>query len=69
MEGWWEIVSFAYLLVSLQRPVLQQASDPSERSHLSTVAPPPDRFSAQRWGDHGQGWKHILNNVRLILQP
>lgn len=22
-----------------------------------------------RWWDHGKGWKNILNNLRLIIQP
>ena len=35
----------------------------------STVATPPDRFSEHRWWELGQGWKNILNNLRLILQP
>ena len=28
-----------------------------------------DYASIERWWDFGQGWKHILNNLRLILQP
>ena len=69
IERWWELVSCAYLLVSLQSPVFQHADDASGRSHLSTVATPPDRFAEHRWWDLGQGWKNILNNLRLILQP
>jgi hypothetical protein len=69
IERWWELVSCTYLLVSLQSPVFQLADDSSERSHPSTVATPPDRFSEHRWWDSGQGWKNILNNLRLILQP
>ena len=69
IERWWELVSCAYVLVSLQSPVFQQADDTSERALSSTVATPPDRFSEHRWWDGGQGWKNILNNLRLILQP
>jgi hypothetical protein len=69
IERWWELVSCAYLLVSVQSPVFQHANDLSERSHLATVTTPPDRFAKHRWWDSGQGWKNILNNLRLILQP
>jgi len=69
IERWWELVSCAYLLVSVQSPVFQHADNASGRSHLSTVATPPDRFAEHRWWDSGQGWKNILNNLRLILQP
>jgi hypothetical protein len=68
-ERWWELISSAYLLVSLQSPVFQHADNASGRSHPSTVATPPDRFAEHRWWDLGQGWKNILNNLRLILQP
>jgi hypothetical protein len=33
------------------------------------VATPPDHFSEHRWWESGQGWKNILNNLRLVLQP
>jgi SRSO17 transposase len=69
IERWWELVSCTYLLVSLQSPVFQLADNASGRAHPSTVATPPDRFAEHRWWDHGQGWKNILNNLRLILQP
>lgn len=32
-------------------------------------APEVDRFPEHRWWDTGQGWKNVLNNWRLILQP
>ena len=69
IERWWELVSCTYLLVSLQSPALQQATDSSKQAHPATVTAPPDRFAEHRWWDSGQGWKNILNNLRLILQP
>ena len=59
----------AYLLVSLQSPASQHSDNESGLSQPATVATPPDRFSQHRWWDLGQGWKNILNNLRLILQP
>ena len=69
IERWWELVCCAYLLVSLQSPVFGHEDDASGRTHLPTVTTPPERFAEHRWWDSGQGWKHILNNLRLILQP
>jgi hypothetical protein len=69
IERWWELVCCAYLLVRRPRPVFQHANDVSERSLRSTVTTPPARFANHRWWDSGQGWKNILNNLRLILQP
>jgi hypothetical protein len=69
IERWWELVCCAYLLVSLQSPVFGHDDDTSGSSHLPTVTAPPDRFAEHRWWANGQGWKHILNNLRLVLQP
>ena len=59
----------AYLLVSLQSPVFQQDNDASGHSQPATVTAPPERFAEHRWWDPGKGWKNILNNLRLVLQP
>lgn len=69
IERWWELVSCADLLVSLQRPVLQPASTEPASPQAARVSTPTDRFSEHRWWDSGQGWKNILNNLRLILKP
>lgn len=66
IERWWELVMSAYLLVSLQSSVLQ-AEDA-----VPTPLPPDTpvaHFPEHCWWDHGSGWKHELNNLRLILQP
>ncbi len=69
IERWWELVSSAYLLVSLQSSVFEHAvQEPSHAQSRATITS-PDRFSEHRWWDGGQGWKNILNNSRLILQP
>src|SRR5260370_22145613 len=69
IERWWELVSCAYLPVSLQNPVFQPASTEPASSQAASVPTPTDRFSEHRCWDPGQGWKNILNNFRLILQP
>ncbi len=70
IERWWELVMSAYTLVSLQ------SSDFAALGHLapaSSTAPNEPRPTAQlqahpAW-DTGSGWKHQLNNLRLLLQP
>lgn len=58
IERWWEIVCSAYLLVSL---------------HSEQIRPSPPKpqsqFASHPWWDNGKGWKNILNNLRLIIQP
>ena len=53
----------AYLLVSLQSPVFAALG--------STQASPPPALPLQAhpaWNAE-TGWKHLLNNLRLLLQP
>lgn len=58
IERWWEIVSSAYLMVSLHSEQMQP-SPPKSQSKLAS----------HPWWDNEKGWKNILNNLRLILQP
>ena len=30
---------------------------------------PQSTFASHPWWDNGKGWKNILNNLRLIIQP
>lgn len=58
IERWWEIVCSSYLMVSLH-------SEPLRPSPLNSQS----KFASHPWWDNGKGWKNILNNLRLILQP
>lgn len=58
IERWWEIVCSSYLMVSLHSETLRSSSPQPESKFASH----------QRWDD-GKGWKNILNNLRLIIQP
>ena len=58
IEKWWEIVMSAYLMVSLH-------SDRFNKS-LSSI---PDKFIEHELWDFKQGWKNLLNNLHLIIQP
>jgi hypothetical protein len=56
IRKWWEIGCSAYLLVSLYSKQLRPAQQTT-----------PTIFS-EHWGwDDHQGWKNILNNLRLIM--
>jgi len=68
IERWWELVFCAYTLVSFQCPALQ-ASEQESVPPTPPPAPEVERFPEHRWWDTGQGWKNVLNNLRLILQP
>lgn len=58
IEKWWEIVCSAYLMVSLHSNILVKS--PTFQM---------ERFAEHPWWDSGSGWKNLLNNLRLIIQP
>jgi SRSO17 transposase len=58
IRKWWEMVCSAYLLVSLHSEELSQ-----------TTKRTPSIFSEHPEWDRHKGWKNILNNLRLIIQP
>ena len=66
MEKWWELVSSAYLLVSLFAPPWKDSnSSPVNSSNqlvINLISQDPN------WG-LSKGWKNFLNNFRLISQP
>lgn len=66
IEKWWELVSSAYLLVSLfgapWRDSNKSQMAPQSQSVRNLLSQHPD------W-DLGEGWKNFLNNLRLISQP
>jgi len=66
IQKWWEVVMSAYLLVSLHSTSLYTKSDFQEDNKLSVVV---KKFSRHPWWDEGTGWKNLLNNLRLVLQP
>ena len=58
IERWWEIICSTYLLVSLHSEQLGQ-----------TLPQQESKFASHLWWDNRNGWKNILNNLRLIIQP
>lgn len=58
IQKWWEVVCSAYLMVSLHSYQLGKTSGAIEE----ILAENPE------W-DQKLGWKNLLNNLRLILEP
>jgi len=76
IEKWWEIVCSAYLMVSLQSPGFTQPRSGTNKTAQTTSKKEEQErqtgtepFSHHKWWDHGTGWKKMLNNLRLIIQP
>jgi SRSO17 transposase len=71
IERWWELVMSAYTLVSLQTLADQAADQAVDAERRATEAAPdiPAPVSEHPARDTGVGWKHNLNNLRLLLQP
>ena len=57
----------AYLMVSLQSKIFKGADARQQVS--STLDKLEAKFRQHQWWNEGQGWKNILNNLRLIIQP
>jgi len=63
IEKWWEIVCCAYFMVSLQSGVLNFQAESMKKENEK------NGFLMHKWWDEKKGWKNILNNLRLIIQP
>lgn len=66
IEKWWEIVASAYLLVSFHSKALPTFQKPLNT--ISTTGLGLLLAEHHRW-DFNTGWKNLLNNLRLIIQP
>jgi hypothetical protein len=55
----------AYLMVSLQSEQLNEAKE--AKLHLEKLA--KEEIKKHPGWDEGKGWKNILNNLRLFIQP
>ncbi len=62
IERWWELVFSAYLMVSLHTSIFQTSASPLRPLDTATVARHPHWVTSS-------GWKHTLNNLRLLIQP
>jgi SRSO17 transposase len=77
IEKWWEIVCSVYLMITLQGALFQDSNmlSPHEEptaateEHVTKPAVKQEVFRQHKWWDHGTGWKNLLNNLRLVIQP
>ena len=56
----------AYLLVSLHSQILRNTEDKGINESTDPIV---SKWSEHQWWDFGQGWKNLLNNLRLVMQP
>ena len=66
IQKWWEIIMSAYLLVSLHSQVL---NNQPKLGINKLTDPVVAKFREHDWWDKGSGWKNLLNNLRLVIQP
>lgn len=67
IEKWWEIIFCVYLMISFNSEVFRSLSQGSPRESESKKNT-TDCSNHQQW-NHKEGWKNVLNNLRLIIQP
>jgi hypothetical protein len=56
----------AYLMVSLHSQVLNNQPQLGGNKPTDPVVA---KFLEHDWWDFGNGWKNLLNNLRLVIQP
>lgn len=66
IEKWWELIMSAYLLVSLHS---QQLNPTHSLAQQIDAEPVTAKFRLHAAWNQLQGWKNLLNNLRLVLQP
>lgn len=68
IEKWREIVMSVYLMVSLQTEKSCSQNDCSDKLKQRRERAKQD-IQIHPWWNKKKGWKNILNNMRLIIQP
>ena len=67
IERWWEIIFSCYSMVSLNSQVFLELNQlvTTDRSNKNISQ---KKSIHQEW-NHKSGWKNVLNNLRLLIQP
>lgn len=55
-----------YLMVSLHAQVFNNFDDKNLNQPSDPIV---EKFREHEWWDFAQGWKNLLNNLRLVIQP
>jgi SRSO17 transposase len=66
IEKWWEIIMSAYLMISFNTESFLSLNSPELADENSKTTM---KFTSHPQWNHQIGWKNILNNFRLIIQP
>jgi SRSO17 transposase len=66
INKWWEIIMSTYLMISFNTEnfLSLNSSELDAQSSKTTL-----NFAEHRQWNHQTGWKNVLNNFRLIIQP
>ena len=67
IDKWWEIIMSAYLMISLNTQVFLSLDTSDSQNHETETS--AIDFTAHSQWNHQIGWKNVLNNFRLIIQP
>ncbi|CDN17336.1 Mobile element protein [Richelia intracellularis] len=68
IERWWEIIFCVYTIISLNSPALlalNQYFQVKTKQKINSLI----YFSNHQKWNHECGWKNVLKNLRLIVQP
>ncbi len=68
IEKWWEIIFCVYTMISLNSPAFVSLNQSPEVASLDTDTYDVQVSNHQQW-NHEDGWKSVLNNLRLLIQP
>ena len=63
ISKWWEIIMSTYLMISLNTQAFFALNSDNVAKNMT------NEFSSHPQWNHQAGWKNVLNNVRLIIQP
>lgn len=67
IEKWWEIIFCVYWMISLNSPAFLSLNQPCSTD--AEIKNTKTDFSIHQQWNHKVGWKNVLNNLRLIIQP
>ncbi len=68
IERWWEIIFCVYTMISLSSPAFLSIRESHQIQTESQKSNSVDFSNHQQW-NHNSGWKNVLNNLRLVVQP
>ena len=67
IHRWWEIVYSTYLMISLNTSAFTSLNS-LDLSNSTESSAHHEMTSHPQW-NHQSGWKNVLNNLRLVIQP